>query len=75
VDCTPESLEAGTATGFTFLPATAAAFLATVQRALQVYRKEPETWKKLMSTGMKQDWSWDRSAAEYERLYLQLRNR
>jgi starch synthase len=68
-DCTPETLAAGNATGFSFVPYTAAAFLETVQKALAIYRTEEASWQQLMRTGMQQDWSWDRSAAEYERLY------
>jgi starch synthase len=72
VDYTPEKLAAGQATGFTFVPFTVASFLATVQRALDLYHHHPEIWLRLMRNGMRQDWSWDRSAAEYERLYLKL---
>jgi starch synthase len=72
VDCTPETLAAGTATGFSFLARTPEALLGTVQRALVLYRGEPEQWLRLVRTGMRQDWSWDRSAAEYERLYQKL---
>ncbi len=74
VDCTAQTLAAGTATGFVFIPYTPAALLATVQRALELYQSRPERWAELMRTGMRQDWSWDRSAAEYEQLYTTLRN-
>lgn len=73
VDCTPENLEAGRATGFVFGPPLAEAFLAAVQRALECYRNQPETWLRLMRAAMQQNWSWDRSAAEYELLYLKLK--
>jgi starch synthase len=69
VDATAQTLAAGTATGFQFIPYTPAAFLGTVQRALDLYRDRPERWLALMQTGMRQDWSWEHSAAEYERLY------
>jgi starch synthase len=68
-DCTPESLAAGNATGFSFVARTADALFETVQRALSLYREQPDQWLRLVRTGMRQDWSWDRSAAEYERLY------
>jgi starch synthase len=68
-DCTPETLRAGNATGFSFLAYTPAAFLGAVQRALDMYRQSPNEWLELMRTGMRQDWSWDRIAAHYERLY------
>jgi starch synthase len=69
VDCTPEALSAGRATGFGFLARTADALRESVLRALALYRDEPAQWLRLVQSGMKQDWSWDRSAAEYERLY------
>jgi starch synthase len=69
VDYTPETLADGTATGFRFGPYTPAAFLAAVQRALDVYRQRPDDWLRLMQIGMKQDWSWQRSAGDYEKVY------
>jgi starch synthase len=72
VDCTPETLAAGTATGFAFRAYTADAFRETVERALTLYRDQPERWLELMRTGMRQDWSWDHSAAEYEQLFARL---
>lgn len=72
VDCTPATLQAGTANGFSFVAQNGAALLETVQRALAVYQQQPGHWLQLMQTGMKQDWSWNRSAAEYERLYSRL---
>ena len=67
-DTTPATLEAGTATGFSFLQATAGALRSTVLRALKYYR-EPETWQQIVRTGMKQDFSWKRSAERYLELY------
>jgi starch synthase len=72
-DCTPETLAAGTASGFSFVPFTPGVFLETVRRAIAMYRNQPEPWHQLIQTGMQQDWSWDRSAAEYEQLYLKVR--
>jgi len=69
---TPQTLQNGTATGFSFVPYTPAALLSAVTRALDLYRRDPSTWLTLLRTGMRQDWSWDHSAAEYERLYEQL---
>jgi starch synthase len=75
VDSTVQTLADGTATGFSFIPYTPAAFLTAVQRALELYRGRPERWLTLMQTGMRQDWSWERSAAEYEQLYIKLKER
>jgi starch synthase len=67
-DYSPQTLAEGTATGFRFSAYTPAAFLGTVQRATDLYQ-QPEQWLQLQHNGMKQDWSWDRSAAEYEKIY------
>jgi starch synthase len=72
VDCTPDTLAADRATGFNFLARTPEALHETVRRALAMYHSSPEEWLRLMRNGMRQDWSWDRSAAEYERLYERL---
>jgi starch synthase len=73
-DATHETIENGTATGFRFVADAPAAFLEAIERALKLYRSDPQRWLQLQQTGMKQDWSWARSAAEYERLYLKLRD-
>lgn len=72
-DCTAETLEAGTATGFKFGPYNAHAFAQAVHRAIASYRFQPDIWQRVVRTGMRQDWSWKRSAAEYARLYERLR--
>src|SRR5438270_9208550 len=68
-DYTPQTADAGTATGFCFVPYTPAALLRAVQRALELYRSAPDKWLALVHNGMQQDWSWDRVALEYEKLY------
>jgi starch synthase len=74
VDATPQRLQDGTATGFMFVAMTATAFLSTVERAVTLYRSQPDRWLRLVQNGMRQDWSWRRSAADYEKLYQQLAN-
>jgi len=71
-DATSERLLDGTATGFAFVAMTPAAFLEAVERAVTMFRDQPEQWLRLVRTGMRQDWSWRRSAAEYEKLYEKL---
>jgi starch synthase len=71
-DTTGRTLEDGTATGFSFVPYEAHWLWLTVERAGGLYLSDPQAWQKIMRTGMRQDWSWDRSAAEYEALYRQL---
>jgi starch synthase len=71
-DTTPETLAAGTATGFSFVSPSGEALRDAALRALALYRGRPDDWLRVMTNGMRQDWSWDRSAAEYERLYERL---
>jgi len=71
VDTTPESLADNTATGFCFQKASAAALWSAVQRAIKAYR-EPDSWSRIIDTGMHQDFSWKRSAERYLELYRQV---
>ncbi len=71
VDATPRNVAAGRGTGFAFMPYTPAAFADALNRSLSMYRDEPARWRQLQQTGMGQDWSWGRSAQDYERLYRQ----
>jgi starch synthase len=73
VDATPASLADDTATGFRFAAFSADALRETVHRALALFRNEPLVWRKIVRNGMRADWSWNRSAAEYEKLYTRLR--
>ncbi len=73
-DTNPKTLAEGRATGFSFGAYSCEAFQDAVWRALTLYRTQPDQWREVMRNGMKQDWSWDRSAAEYERLYERLSN-
>lgn len=68
-DTNEDTLRAGVATGFKFGPYTGNALLGAVERALHCYRHRPDVWQRLILTGMNQDWSWDRSAGEYVRMY------
>lgn len=56
------------ATGFVFDAPTADGLRQTVQRALALYHDAP-AWQRLALNGMRQDFSWDRSADEYVALY------
>ncbi len=58
----------GRGTGFVFEHYTAQALVKGLERALAVYRMREE-WKALMRAGMQQDFSWDHSAQEYEKVY------
>ncbi|MSQ94502.1 MAG: glycogen synthase GlgA [Gemmataceae bacterium] len=69
VDATPQNVAMKRATGFAFMPFTPTAFADALNRCLTMFRDEPARWRQLQQTGMLQDYSWQRSAAEYERLY------
>jgi starch synthase len=68
VDTTARSLADNTATGFCFDAPTAPALWGAAERAIHYYR-EPERWQQLIETGMRQDFSWQRSAEHYIELY------
>jgi starch synthase len=68
VDTTAETLAGKTATGFCFDTPAAPALWGAVERALHHYRV-PELWRQLIETGMRQDFSWRRSAEQYIELY------
>jgi starch synthase len=74
VDVTPETIQAGTATGFVFDDYSSTALGTTVARALELYRKQ-DVWKKVMTNGMSQDWSWTKSAHHYVETYHKAKER
>jgi starch synthase len=55
-------------TGFVFGPYDVGHFQDCIRRALGSYWR-PGEWLAVMRNGMRIDFSWDRSAAEYDRLY------
>jgi starch synthase len=59
---------AGTGTGFKFADATAAGLIGAVRRALSVYGRKT-VWAGIIRNGMTRDFSWDRSAGRYIKLY------
>jgi starch synthase len=58
-------------TGFFFHEPTVTALVGGVRRALDLFRSRRE-WARLREAGMSQDWSWNQSAAAYDRLYRDL---
>ncbi len=73
-DCTAETLADDTATGFHFTQASSNALANTIIRALEHYPKK-RLWKQLQRNGMRQDFSWQQSAAAYIQLYQQVLQR
>ena len=55
-------------TVFRFEDHTAAALAKTLRRATTVFA-DRQLWRRLTTTGMRQDWSWTHSAREYVSLY------
>ncbi len=58
-------------TGFLFETPKPAALTNAMQRAMRVYQNEA-VWQALQLRGMRRDFSWERSAQEYLRLYQEL---
>lgn len=58
----------GQGNGFKFGPHEPSAFLECVRQAVALY-EQPTQWRNLVLNGMKEDFSWDRSARQYLELY------
>ena len=65
---TDETLAAGTANGFSFDNYTTGALADALDRACGTFTNW-ERWVQIIRNGMQQDWSWNHSAREYDRLY------
>ncbi len=68
IDTHHQSLKNGSATGFKFYKSESLSLLQAVYRALETYQA-PDKWTKIIKTGMKQDFSWLKSAKNYINLY------
>lgn len=64
----PYNPKNGQGNGFLFADYSAAAMLEALGRALGAFPNK-KLWTRLQKNGMKADFSWDRSAAEYVKLY------
>ena len=71
-DTTEESLYLGEPTGFRFQAYTQQALAGTVRWATHLYHDRPETFLRIVRNGMKADWSWDRAAIGYEKIFRRL---
>ncbi len=71
VDASPENQADGTANGFMFKDETPDALWLAILRALELWN-DPDAWNRLVQTGMRADWSWDRSAVDYIRIYSEV---
>ncbi len=61
-----EKAEEGT--GFVFDDFKSGAMMQSIERAIKLFGKKRK-WTKLMKNGMKQDFSWDKSAQKYSELF------
>lgn len=64
-------VDSGEGLGFRFDDYTADAMMAAIEKAMEVYTNK-EAWEKLQVNGMEKDYTWLRSAAEYEEVYRNL---
>jgi starch synthase len=71
-NCTPTGIAKGTSNGFSFESFSSRALFATIRRALKLFA-DKRTWRRLLLVGMRQDWSWEKSAREYAALYEKAR--
>ncbi len=58
--------------GLVFGDYSAGELLRTLERAIKLRYEKPEKWEKMVTTAMRQDFSWDASARKYLALYRQL---
>ena len=61
-----------TGLGFTFGSITPGDLLGAIDRGLETYETDRPNWAALMKRGMTTDFSWDQSAAAYEKVYQQV---
>lgn len=69
VDASNETIADGTANGFSFFWGTADDMAKVVEWAMFCYFERKDDWKNMITTAMKQDWTWNRSARKYLELY------
>ena len=68
----PYNQYTGEGTGFSFTNYNAHEMKDAVERAVHVYREQPEVWTGLMRNAMAADFGFERSAEEYARLYIDI---
>ena len=61
-----------TGTGFSFKEYNAHDMLHVIRYAYEIYNERPEQWKSMMKRAMEQDFSWNASAREYEKMYEEI---
>ncbi len=71
-DTIRDYLQRPDSTGFLFADPSPVGLEGAIRRALAVYR-QVHNWRGLQRRGMKEDFSWERSARQYVKLYRRLR--
>jgi len=61
-----------TATGFSFQKFESKKLFQSLKFAIEIFNHSPEVWQQLQKNGMRQDFSWKKSAKKYYNLYLKL---
>jgi starch synthase len=74
VDATPETIKAGTATGFSFFDPDSWNLGEAITRAVSLYKSEPALWTKIQLNAMSQHFTWTRSAQQYAAFYKEMLN-
>jgi starch synthase len=74
LDDTIEAFDGQSGTGFKFSEYTGAALLGAIEQAIAAYH-QPRVWQQLVSNGMREDFSWGRSAKQYLEIYQALQKR
>lgn len=70
-DSVIDAADPARATGFVFAPMTPTAFADAMQRALEAYARR-KAFQRLQVNGMREDFSWDKSAAAYRDVYARV---
>ncbi len=59
-------------TGFIFKKYKTDEFVNTINKALDIYYNDNKIWQRLQKNGMREDFSWDKSAKEYVKMYKKM---
>ena len=68
---TIETFDGQSGTGFKFTEYKSSALLLAIEQAIAAYH-QPQVWRQLVCNGMRQDFSWGRSAEKYLEIYQAL---
>lgn len=70
-DCDDPATPSGKRNGFLFPNFTKNSLASAMERAVRMFREKPDSIQKLIKTAIGIDWSWEKPAQEYLRLYQQ----